>query len=307
MSDIFISYARENRERARILAEKLEEFGWSVWWDRNIRTGQHYDEIIERALNDAKCVIVMWSSNSVSSHWVRAEAQEGLDRKILFPIQIENAKIPLAFKNIQTVNLINWNGNSTITAFQNLIQDITSLLGRQSITQKGLGNQTTLKARPIILEEEPFRPSLKQRPLFIPEPELKKPITSELSDSLESSISVSDSLCKVINYAIKNLDNSNKNNISRFQDLFKPFDSDYSLSNSSNDSFEDLLDKWSRLVGEEKVKDIRSGYQQLALNYYKIHSDDLFRMQISGILFKWMIQIQSSNDDMAMSPIRNMR
>jgi hypothetical protein len=33
MSDIFISYAREDRPRVERLAAALEQCGWSVWWD----------------------------------------------------------------------------------------------------------------------------------------------------------------------------------------------------------------------------------------------------------------------------------
>jgi hypothetical protein len=33
MSDIFISYKREEQPIARKLAYALEEEGWSVWWD----------------------------------------------------------------------------------------------------------------------------------------------------------------------------------------------------------------------------------------------------------------------------------
>jgi hypothetical protein len=39
VSDIFISYASENREQAHKLACALETLGWSVWWDRHIITG----------------------------------------------------------------------------------------------------------------------------------------------------------------------------------------------------------------------------------------------------------------------------
>ena len=34
MSDIFISYASEDRDRVKSLARALEQEGWSVWWDR---------------------------------------------------------------------------------------------------------------------------------------------------------------------------------------------------------------------------------------------------------------------------------
>jgi hypothetical protein len=33
MSDIFISYKREEQYKARQLAIALEKQGWSVWWD----------------------------------------------------------------------------------------------------------------------------------------------------------------------------------------------------------------------------------------------------------------------------------
>jgi hypothetical protein len=36
MSDIFISYAREDRPRAQQLAEALAGQGWDVWWDYSI-------------------------------------------------------------------------------------------------------------------------------------------------------------------------------------------------------------------------------------------------------------------------------
>jgi hypothetical protein len=39
MADIFISYARPDRARAKALAEALERNGWSVWWDRGILLG----------------------------------------------------------------------------------------------------------------------------------------------------------------------------------------------------------------------------------------------------------------------------
>jgi hypothetical protein len=36
VSDIFISYASEDRSRVRPLADALSGHGWSVWWDRQI-------------------------------------------------------------------------------------------------------------------------------------------------------------------------------------------------------------------------------------------------------------------------------
>jgi hypothetical protein len=50
MSDIFISYAREDRETAQRLAETLKAHGWSVWWDTRLKAGEVWDEVIGREL-----------------------------------------------------------------------------------------------------------------------------------------------------------------------------------------------------------------------------------------------------------------
>ena len=42
--DIFISYAREDRERVRLVAEELASRGYTVWWDTTgLRGGEDYE------------------------------------------------------------------------------------------------------------------------------------------------------------------------------------------------------------------------------------------------------------------------
>ncbi len=112
MSDIFISYAREDRDKAKTLAELFQQQNWSVWWDRSIPPGRSFDEVIEEALGAAKCVVVLWSKNSASSDWVKGEAAEGLRRKILVPVRIDSANVPLEFRRLQTVDLSDWKGDA---------------------------------------------------------------------------------------------------------------------------------------------------------------------------------------------------
>ncbi|MGD2187359.1 MAG: toll/interleukin-1 receptor domain-containing protein [Desulfobacterales bacterium] len=129
MSDIFISYAREDGDRVIPVAETLEKLGWSVWWDRTIPAGKTYAEVIEEALTDARCIVVLWSRNSISSNWVIEEAEEGLNRGILVPIFIESVKPPLGFRRIQAADLINWDGKEKTPAVDRFVSDIAIILG----------------------------------------------------------------------------------------------------------------------------------------------------------------------------------
>jgi hypothetical protein len=86
MSDIFISYAREDLTAAQRLAEALEGHGWSVWWDRRILPGKDFEKVIEAKLDASRCVVVIWSKAAVDSHFVRDEAAEGMRRNILVPV-----------------------------------------------------------------------------------------------------------------------------------------------------------------------------------------------------------------------------
>ena len=74
MSDIFISYAKEDREWVGTLADALLGTGWSLFWDRDIPLGLTWDEHIGRKLEEARCVVVVWTEASLESDWVKEEA-----------------------------------------------------------------------------------------------------------------------------------------------------------------------------------------------------------------------------------------
>ena len=111
MSDVFVSYAREDRALVEPFVAMLEQQGWSVWWDREIDPGATFSRAIEQEISAARCVVVLWTQRSVESDWVHAEANEGLERRILFPVLLEETRVPLIFRTTQTSDLRGWPGN----------------------------------------------------------------------------------------------------------------------------------------------------------------------------------------------------
>jgi len=132
MSDIFVSYANEDRKRIKPLVHALEEAGWSVFWDPDIPTGSTWREVLGSEVDSCRCMVVAWSEESIQSHWVQDEAQAGKSRNILVPILLDDVSPPLGFRGIQTANLVSWNHEAPSPVFNRLLADISKLLGTAS-------------------------------------------------------------------------------------------------------------------------------------------------------------------------------
>src|SRR3990170_6005665 len=172
MSDIFLSYKSEDREKAQMIAAALEQIGYSVWWDRVIPPGRTYDEVIEEELNTARCVIVLWSKESVKSDWVKEEADEGIYRRILVPALIDNVKPPMGFRRIQAANLTDWKGELDHTAFKLLLRSIANILGHPAGKEKEVILPSYIKQKQeqeALLKKETFTNSIGMKFVLIPE------------------------------------------------------------------------------------------------------------------------------------------
>ncbi len=141
--DVFISYAREDHEAAARVAHWCASLGWSVWWDQNIAPGRKWDDAIESALADARCVLVLWSVRSVVSDWVKNEAAEAVRRGVMVPVLIENVLLPLEFRRIQTLDLAKGWGPSEKPTLDRLSRALAEHIGHAAAP-------VTLAAAPAI-------------------------------------------------------------------------------------------------------------------------------------------------------------
>src|SRR5215469_8658508 len=124
MAQVFISYAREDEQWAALLSQRLEERGWSVFWDRSIPSGRRFAEVISQEIASAKCVIALWSLAGNASDWVLDEATEARRQSKLLPALIERVPPPIGFRQIQAADLTDWHGEESHHGFQRLVQDI---------------------------------------------------------------------------------------------------------------------------------------------------------------------------------------
>lgn len=128
MADIFVSYKREDRERARMVIDALHAEGFSTWWDDRLAPAEHWDEMIETEIKGASAVIVLWTGASAQSTWVRTEAEFGKSANKLVPVKIEPCQPPLAFLLVQAVDFTRWSGDRADRNWLRLTAWLTDLV-----------------------------------------------------------------------------------------------------------------------------------------------------------------------------------
>jgi hypothetical protein len=129
MFDVFISYASEDRPVAERLAARLGENDWRIFWDRGIATGAEWSKEIQRALHDARCVVVLWSAASRKSFWVAGEAANACERQSYFPVLIDASEPPELFRRFHMQSIANWIEGKGDEELDQLSSAITTRIG----------------------------------------------------------------------------------------------------------------------------------------------------------------------------------
>jgi hypothetical protein len=78
-------------------------------------------------------VLVLWSRESVESEFVRSEASRAQQRRVLVPVLIDDATIPLGLDEIQTASLLDWEAGSMTPELERLIAHIGAILEQPAV------------------------------------------------------------------------------------------------------------------------------------------------------------------------------
>jgi hypothetical protein len=115
IAQIFLSYAREDKEKVENLYQKLSETGFKPWMDtKDILPGERWPSSIRRAIRGSDFFLACLSANSIEKRgWVQREIKQALDilqgmldRDIyLIPVRLEDCEVPESLRDIQWVDL----------------------------------------------------------------------------------------------------------------------------------------------------------------------------------------------------------
>src|SRR5271154_1562472 len=94
-SDVFLSYASQDAATANSIVEHLEGQGVKCWMaPRDVKPGAQYADAIVRAINEAKCLVLVMSGNAVASAHVAREVERAASkRKPIIPFRIDAAAL----------------------------------------------------------------------------------------------------------------------------------------------------------------------------------------------------------------------
>lgn len=115
--DVFVSYQHNDRPWVEDLCASIESIGVKPWFDRHLRAGERWDSMIWNMINKAKQVVVVWSSESIHSDYVLAEAHYArVKRKIVPVMKVRDIELPVPFNTLQAIDLSIWKENHSSLA-----------------------------------------------------------------------------------------------------------------------------------------------------------------------------------------------
>jgi TIR domain-containing protein len=108
MSQVFVSYAGEDREAALRIVKAIGEAGLEVWHYDAILPGESFSEQVQRELEDAQCVVVIWSEAAARSRFLQEEVHRAIqawssDRLVL--VALDDTSLPVGLRDLSPISI----------------------------------------------------------------------------------------------------------------------------------------------------------------------------------------------------------
>ena len=144
-AEVFVSYARSDRERVLQIVERIRSKGIRVWVDEGgIHGASLWEQEIVDAIDASKVMILMVSNSSINSDNVVKELSiASEDKKPILPVYLNRSKIPKSMRyQLAGIQHIEFFEGQEDLAFQSMIVSLSKL----GVSAKGLeANQDSLQ------------------------------------------------------------------------------------------------------------------------------------------------------------------
>lgn len=158
MADIFISYARLDRERVAPLKQALDGLGLNSFFDiEGLDGGDTFPDVLDREVKTAKVVLGCWTPHALQRDWVKAECAIAHEQRTLVPLEFDPltpVDVPAAFFRLQRVNVSTWRGESKHDGWLSTVRAISRRLHRPDIYDRAQA-AAALSASGRLVSERP--------------------------------------------------------------------------------------------------------------------------------------------------------
>ena len=140
MTQVFISYSRNDMEFVQRLAEDLQRAGLDIWWDlSDIQGSDVWERKIEEGLKSSQYFIVVLTPDSLESRWVRREYLSADNKGIkIIPVKLKTCDdVPLTLRDIQPIDAID-------RPYEDVLSDVLKIVSENA------GNEISSPAGQLI-------------------------------------------------------------------------------------------------------------------------------------------------------------
>jgi len=159
MADIFLSYARTERDKAEPIREALASLGLNVFFDVDgLDGGDVFPDVLDREVKSAGAVVSLWSPHALTRPWIKIESRIGKTRGVLIPVEIAILDplhdVPAAFFDDQRIDLVDFNGDTSSPGWIKLVKSLARTLERPDLIEREVRSHSHSSAEAADLRAE---------------------------------------------------------------------------------------------------------------------------------------------------------
>src|SRR5262249_2528686 len=109
MAQVYVSYSRKDRETVLPIIKAMDRAGLDLWHDDEaLSPSSSIREKMQRELDKALCVIVLWSKAAAQSQWVQWEIHNAIqawstDRLVL--AALDDTPLPVGLRDLSPISI----------------------------------------------------------------------------------------------------------------------------------------------------------------------------------------------------------